>query len=82
MKTDITTNGGGSEESDDGGISAILQASTETNLKFACLVRFVDKDHVSRKEILDAVLHLVSRSFGCLWKTEELQLKLAPSAQF
>ena len=50
-----------SEEADwgDGGIAAVLQASTETSLKFACLVRFIDANHVSRKEILDAVLYLV-----------------------
>lgn len=44
----------------DGGISTVLQASTETSLKFACLVRFIDSSHVSRKEILDAVLYLVN----------------------
>lgn len=58
-KTDITSNGGSTEESDDGGIPAILKASTETSLKFACLVRFIDSGQTSRKEILDAVLHLV-----------------------
>lgn len=44
----------------DGGISAVLEASTETSLKFACLVRFIETNHVSRKEILDAVLYLVT----------------------
>ena len=43
-----------------GGIQAVLKASTETSLKFACLVRFIDNGHVTRKEILDAVLYLVS----------------------
>ena len=50
-----------------GGIQAVLKASTETSLKFACLVRFIDNGHVTRKEILDAVLYLVSPfSFDCL----------------
>ena len=47
-----------------GGIQAVLRASTETNLKFACLVRFIDAGNITRKEILDAVLYLVS--FSCL----------------
>ena len=59
--TKMTTNGKNTEETDwsDGGIPAVLQASTETSLKFACLVRFIEASHVSRKEILDAVLYLV-----------------------
>ena len=57
----MNSNGTNAEETDwsDGGIPAVLQASTETSLKFACLVRFVDDNRVSRKEILDAVLYLV-----------------------
>jgi len=56
-----------SEEADwseDGGIAAVLKASTQTDLKFACLVRFIDAGHILRKEILDAVLYLVSDSIG------------------
>ena len=59
-----------SEEADwseDGGIAAVLKASTETNLKFACLVRFIDAGHVLRKEILDAVLYLVINSAGSVF---------------
>ena len=62
----MTTKGKNTEETDqwsDDGISAVLQASIEhaieTSLKFACLVRFIEASHVSRKEILDAVLYLV-----------------------
>lgn len=51
----------GADETDwsHGGIPAVLQASTETSLKFACLVRFTEAGNASRKEILDAVLYLV-----------------------
>lgn len=38
----------------------MLQASTETSLKFASLVQFIDAGHINPKEILDAVLYLVS----------------------
>lgn len=65
MKTGTTattaaaTNGGEHEDDVDGGIPAVLQAETEISLKFACLVRFIDDKGTSRKQILDAVLHLV-----------------------
>ncbi|XP_059351407.1 neurobeachin-like isoform X3 [Daphnia carinata] len=57
----MNSNGTNAEETDwsDGGIPAVLQASTETSLKFACLVRFIEASHVSRKEILEAVLYLL-----------------------
>lgn len=42
------------------GISAVLHASTENSLKFASLQVYINAGHVSRKEILDAVLYLVS----------------------
>nr|CAH0107648.1 unnamed protein product [Daphnia galeata] len=57
----MNSNGKNAEETDwsDGGIPAVLQASTETSLKFACLVRFIEASHVSRKEILESVLYLL-----------------------
>ena len=70
--------------SEDGGIAAVLKASTETNLKFACLVRFINAGHILRKEILDAVLYLVSYHaavFCCETSkrsAEETGNKLAP----
>ncbi len=61
----MNSNGKNAEETDwsDGGIPAVLQASTETSLKFACLVRFIEASHVSRKEILESVLYLVTFLF-------------------
>lgn len=75
-KTDVTSNGGNTEESDDGGIPAILKASTETSLKFACLVRFIDSGQTSRKEILDAVLHLVGGFLNLFTKKNQEDIKL------
>ena len=58
--TSAAANGGGDHEDDvDGGIQSVLQAETETSLKFACLVRFINDENINRKQILDAVLHLV-----------------------
>ena len=56
MKPDGT----GSEETEWSSISRLLQASTESSLKFASLQVYINAGHVSRKEILDAVLYLVS----------------------
>ena len=51
--------GTGDDEPEWSGISAVLQASTESSLKFASLQVYINAGHVSRKEILDAVLYLV-----------------------